>query len=498
MELERLTAELRPRNPWEAIDLGIQMARHRYWKLWFLWWLSALPVTLVLGLALQDYPQYLGTAVWWFKPLFEPVLVLWLSRALFGEDLSFPTLRRDWWKVTRPRLLANLAWRRFSPNRSLLMPITLLEQPGNADWRARSGVFTRQFSGGAWWTLVAVHFEAVLTIGLVLGIAMLVPQPLLPDWQFQDWLSEQNTLMSWAWSITAVLAMSLIAPFYVGGGFALYLARRTSLEGWDIELRFRQLVRHLPGLVLPLACLAVLLVSSTDPAVAWAAADWREEAASTIERVLQSEDFGRQETLTRWRLRTQDDQALPRSFQFDLQGLATALELLGWIAVSILAGWVIFQAYRYRNHWRDRQPVVTGAKQHALVSNQPKHVDDPLPLDVQGAVRECLSRGDQRAALGLLYSASLQLVQHRCAVQLEDSFTERECLAAVRGQCGEPEHRFLARLTRHWIRLAYASHPPGREQLEVLLTGWCELAGCVPQREPGQSDPGHSDPGRSR
>jgi uncharacterized membrane protein len=41
------------------------------------------------------------------------------------------------------------------------------------------------------------------------------------------------------------LIISIIEPLYVAAGFALYLNRRTHLEGWDIELIFRRIAAHL-------------------------------------------------------------------------------------------------------------------------------------------------------------------------------------------------------------------------------------------------------------
>ena len=35
--------------------------------------------------------------------------------------------------------------------------------------------------------------------------------------------------------------MAIIEPFYVAGGFALYLNRRTALEGWDLEVALRRM-----------------------------------------------------------------------------------------------------------------------------------------------------------------------------------------------------------------------------------------------------------------
>jgi hypothetical protein len=40
-------------------------------------------------------------------------------------------------------------------------------------------------------------------------------------------------------------AIAIVEPFYVAAGFALYLNRRTLLEGWDLELAFRRLAARL-------------------------------------------------------------------------------------------------------------------------------------------------------------------------------------------------------------------------------------------------------------
>jgi hypothetical protein len=46
-------------------------------------------------------------------------------------------------------------------------------------------------------------------------------------------------------NLAYVLAESLIEPFFVTAGFALYLSRRVMLEGWDVELGLRRLARRL-------------------------------------------------------------------------------------------------------------------------------------------------------------------------------------------------------------------------------------------------------------
>lgn len=475
MRLERLSAEMRPRNAWEAMDLGLQMARARFLKLWLLWWLSALPVSLLAGLLLHDYPEYIGTAVWWFKPLFEPLLLFWLSRALFNEDPTFTELRANWWTVTRRRLGGNLSWRRLSPNRSLFMPIAQLEQPDSRAWRARTRVFGRQFSGGAWLTAIGVHFEGVLALGMVLGTALLVPQELLPDWEFLDWVTEDNTVMAWAWSVSSILAMSLIAPFYVAGGFGLYLSRRTNLEAWDIELSFRRWLEHMPVNMMPVVALLALLGLGGMPE---AQADIRSESAQAITEVLASEDFGKQETITRWKFQDAENDSHRGSLNFDLQWLAQLLEVLAWLAVAALLAWLIVQLYRNRDRW---QILNRGGRnlspEQAVIGKTTPSAYEALPRDIPSAVHDCLLRGDARAAVGLLYRASLRVLEQHFALEISDSTTEGECLAAVRQERPGEEGEFFAVLTRQWIRVAYADLQPPAGQVEILLDHWCRVYG---------------------
>jgi hypothetical protein len=474
MQLEQLSAELRPRNPWEAMDLGIQMARKRFFKLWGLWWLSALPVTLIASLLLRHHPQFISTAVWWFKPLFEPALLLWLSRALFNEDLDVAHIRSQWWRVTRRRLPGNLSWRRLSAHRSLFMPIAQLEQPDRRGWHRRTRLFTRQFPGGARLTVLGVHFEALLTLGLVFGIGQLIPNELLPDWDFIERVSQDNTLMAWVWSLASILSMSLIAPFYVAGGFALYLTRRTELEAWDIELSFRRWLRRLPHSAAATLVLLTLLGLGTPPDAG--AAD-RAEVERAIHEVLTSQDFGSQQTITRWRLKTEHRAPSGQHWHLDLQLLAQAMELLAWIGAAALLAWLAVLLYRNRHRWpgikRQAAPTPLRPPPEPLITP----VSGALPDDIPGTVRARIEQGDTRAATALLYRASLQVLQQRFGLAISDSSTEQECLREARRQRPPEESTFLDRLTRQWVGIAYAGLHPEAGQVLGLLDDWLRLYG---------------------
>lgn len=474
MQLDRLTAVLRPRNGWEAIDLGFQMARRRYLVLWLLWWLSALPVTLLASLLLYKHPSYVSSAVWWFKPLFEPVLVFWLSRALFGERLSFRQARAQWWQATRHRLLGNLTWRRFSPNRSLFMPIGLLEQPDRKAWGQRTRVFTRRESAGTWLTLVGMHVEMAIALGLVFGLVGLIPEGLLPDWDWRQWTGETNTLMAWVWNLSSLFAMSLFAPFYVAGGFGLYLSQRTNLEAWDVELTFRRLAKSLAMGLLAASFVALSVVLPSTPAVA---ADTRERSAQVIQEVLQSDDFGKEEQVERWVLSSSSDEESPEPGNLRLhwlEGLAGVLEILAWTLVAALGAWLLIKLYRYV---QDRQ-LTAGPGLTRPISREAAirfvEMADPasLPPDIAAAARTLLGESRLREAISLLYRGSLAALVYGHALDLEASATEGECVELVSQHRPPEESDFFRQLTRHWVRTAYAGLPPDNDTANALLDRW--------------------------
>ena len=48
MELEKVTAEIRPRSDWEAVDLGVSLSRSHLGTLWRAWLVTVLPLSLLI------------------------------------------------------------------------------------------------------------------------------------------------------------------------------------------------------------------------------------------------------------------------------------------------------------------------------------------------------------------------------------------------------------------------------------------------------------------
>ena len=85
MELEKVTAEIRPRTQWEAVDLGLSLVQQHAGFLAKIWLCSIIPICLVI-LGLFWNALFWGCfLIWWMKPIWERVTLFPLSRSLFGE-----------------------------------------------------------------------------------------------------------------------------------------------------------------------------------------------------------------------------------------------------------------------------------------------------------------------------------------------------------------------------------------------------------------------------
>jgi len=298
MKLEALTVSLRPRTAWEACELGMALVRSHAGAIWKPWLLVTLPILLLLNAAgwALDLLWLSGLLMWWFKPWFDRLPLFVISRAVFGETPSTrQTVRAQlrwgarWW-------LPYLTWRRFSPARSLYLPVDLLEGGDGAEARQRRAALGAPVYGVcALLTLVCANFELAIVIGAVLGGLMFVPFDYLPE-TFKSlietigvepqWLSALFNLLAWG-------AVSVIEPFYVGAGFGLYLNRRTQIEGWDIEIVFRRLRARLAAAAAPmLLVLCAMLGFSPDAAAQTPAPPASAEAGVAADADAQAADAG--------------------------------------------------------------------------------------------------------------------------------------------------------------------------------------------------------------
>lgn len=269
MRLSDASVVIRPRSTWEAMDLGVLLAREHRVLLMSSWALVSLPIFALISLVLWDYPSVAVLVFWWLKPAFERLPLYILSKALFGETPTLKQALRQWPRLLKGQLLASLTWRRFSLSRSFVMPVVQLEGLSGQARQQRLGVLQQRNAGAArWLTLIGIHLETALWIGLMALFYLFLPQQVELDWDWQQLALASS--QDWLWlehlsNAFYALILVLWEPIYVACGFSLYLNRRTVLEAWDLELVFRRLRQRLGSTVAILLLAVGLLVVPPTP-----------------------------------------------------------------------------------------------------------------------------------------------------------------------------------------------------------------------------------------
>lgn len=490
MDLTKLEVSIRPRTPWEGVDLGFALAREWFRPLWWLWCATALPLSLLIWVVLPWGSAWTMFAIWWFKPLYEPPLLYWASRALFGERLGLWEVLKRWFHLQHPAWIPNLLWRRLDPNRSFHYPVTQLEGLRGRERKERLRVLDRKQHAATWLTIVGIHFESALEISGILLIWMLVPSE-LPWLDLESLMFQHQALEEGLWALATLLTMSLIAPFYVMGGFALYLTRRIELEAWDIELSFRRMAaapspRSRPGQRLALLLALPLLLGLIAPPPLSADVGPK-EAKALITEVLEHEDFGQKQSYSTWEYR--DPSApkqsssslldwLERFFDNSLSGvLAGSLRVLLGLGIGALVLFAALWLYRHRS-WLS--PATGSARAPDQARLQLFGLDlrpSSLPDDIPGAALARLQAGETRAALSLLYRGTLSRLVSAGKIEIPLSATENECLRQVAQAYPETEAEYFRRLTRVWVLSAYAQVRPQEAEVEILCRHWRTLFG---------------------
>jgi hypothetical protein len=488
MNLDNLQVNACIRNGWQALDLGLLMARAWWRRLFVASLLPMLPLALVLLIVFRDSPFWAWFVLWWLKPFWERLPLFIASRLLFDESPGIWSSMRS---LPLKDILPWLLWRRFSLQRAFDNPVTVLEQlKGNAR-RQRLRVLHGKYSDVAVSNqLVSYCCEWLLVIGLLILFEFFVPDAL--DIRFFNSFNELTPSGAWILTLAGILSMALVIPFHCMGGFALYLNRRIELEAWDIEISFRNLANRRQASPARAAASSAVLLSSAlllatlMPGGVEAAGDHdRESAAALIEDVLHGADYGVERSVRKWRFKDWRGEVDAETFPEWIIDLLEWLEAHQgwWSGLSALAFWIkillvlafggllIYLLRRYRGPLsRLRRPAARAAAPEVLFGLDVR--PESLPRDVPAQVMLLWEQGAGREALSLLYRATLSRLIDRHQIAFRASHTEAECARLVRA-CGiEPLGDYFWQLTQVWRRLAYGHRLPLAETVGALCADW--------------------------
>jgi hypothetical protein len=456
-----ITVELRPRSAWEAIDLGLAMLQR--------WWRVLLaPHAVVLGTIVAlatlvgvwlDRAWVALVVVWWFKPLYDRVVLHVLSRAVFGELQDTRAVFRAAREWLGSGLLAYLLFRWWPDTaRSFDLPVRQLEGSRGRAARERRGLLGRRARNSAvWLTLVCMHFEAVVYWSLLLFATLLLPAKAQEARGFFEAVTSGG---GWTWPhvLAYSLTVLLLEPFYVAGGFALYLNRRTLLEGWDLEVALRRLAERHAALAGVLV-LGLGLVFMAPPAHA------QKDPRTEIAEVLKAPEFPHERETLRWqpRERAQAAKEVP-----DLTLAVWVARAVEWLLWALLAAAIAFLAWQlYRMLPRLALPPREAYRPPATLFGM-ELAPESLPADVPAAASALAKEGKIREALALLYRGALSQLVHRRGVELLASHTEAEVL----GLAPADTTGYLTGLIDAWRACAYARRPAAAACVEALAQGY--------------------------
>jgi len=466
---------LRRRTPWEAMDLGLAMLQR--------WWRQAYVPHLAVGLAAALAGWGLGlwagkawlalAVVWWLKPLYDRVVLHVLSRAVFGEVQSPRHVlgaAREWLGTG---LFMALTFGRFDTARSFNLPVRQLEGQRARAGRERRGVLGRRVSSYATWlTIACLHFEAVLYWSLASVTSLFLPAKALEARGFAEAFLAGD-IFGASDLLAYVAAVLLLEPFYVAAGFALYLNRRTLLEGWDIEVALRRISqRHAAAALLVVCCMIPMVCFSQE----------QRDPKREIAAVLKAPEFPHEVEVMRWQrrhpLEDKDSPAQPResadgSWLVALaKGLAQVAQVLFWALAVAAVAYGVWWAMRMLP--QARAPAAAAYRPPASLFGM-DIAPEKLPLDVGGAAAALARAGRVRDALSLLYRGALSDLVHRRGVELLASHTELEALQLSVKRLAPDPSAYLQTLVRTWRECAYSRRVPGVAEVERLAAGYDAL-----------------------
>lgn len=492
MDLERTAVAIRPRAPWEAVDLGFRMVRAWWRPMLGPWLVVAVPVWSLAFLLLHRRPYLALVVVWWLRPLLDRVPLFVLSRAVFGAPPALRETVRALPRLLRGHPFDALVLRRLDPARSFRLPVWQLEGVSGTRRRERARVLDREGRREAGLlTFACILMESCLLLGLLGLVALMAPAR-----GFGDVIEAIGGGLYGAspgglalLAAAAFVAHALVEPCYVAAGFSLYLRARTRLEGWDVELGLRRLAARVGRLrgaaVLALLALGYLLagglpaLAQAEPAPPALARD----PGLVVQEVLEHPDFATRREVTSWRVRDwaadlRPPSLLPPAGAFP--GLGRILAVSAAVLLLVFVVWQVALQLR-RSDWRP-VPGAGGYGRPALPETVEGRDPDrePLPGDVAGAAWELWTRGRGVEALGLLYRGALDRLVRHGVVAVDGSWTEGEVLRAVDRRLTPDGRRYMRDLTGTWTSAAYGHRLPGEERVRALCDAWGRHLGEAP------------------
>ena len=476
------------RDSREAADAGLLLWRENC--IFFLpffavpFWICAFALRLLPGNA-----QYFSWLVLWLlKPLFDRPILHVISVRFFERGAGMKRLCRGLGKSLTRGLLGDLLWRRFTPLRSAMMPVRVLEPAGKKNRPNRSSeiaerkkMLKKSGLGYCFFlSLWGVALEITLLIGEILFVITMA-ELIRKGFISTLWSSLQNVeiYIFAAWCFNYMLVETL----YVCMGFSLYINSRVQVEGWDIEIMFHKFAEKIKAQNMNGAIIIFCLVCMFAP-VRGFAADRELITASEdvplgkLQEILDSPDFGGEKDS--WGIRLKNPRRQRNIPDTNINPLlkklrqifASALRL---ILIALIAGLILFLLFylrRLRSIYKFRRGGSSGVDGRVKNNLTKKIKESPESLLNKAVV--FFEQGNIRLAWGYCTAAAILSWPLYRGLVFPPNATESDCVNIVNSQpaslsCNPAEAQAFSGLINNWVNLAYAGRLPPAEGFEEAV-----------------------------
>ena len=450
MQVHKLEIEVRHRQPWEAMELGSNLLKHFLAPVYIPWliiWFSAAIITFFLPIST---PMKIMLIIW-LAPLFERVIIFVLSRAVFGDTPKVKTSLKSFPGQCKVGFISCLTLWRFTTARALMSPIWQLEgSKGSFASKRYKALGSDSSSSALWFGFCFSIVESIAILGLDMTLnTENIFQLAINAAQYNIELPESRYIFFF-WCSVAVYG--LLRPFYVSSLFTFYLNQRMRVEGWDIELQFRNIAKKIKNS-------AVIIIAATVFLSFPASSKAETNPQKVLEEVMAHEDFNEEIETYKTNRETKE-----RSSSAFLGYFVIAVCL---IAVIILLVSIFSRAPKIRttqNIKEVKKPIQKIMGMDISVKSLPKNIPE--------AALKLIDEGNIRAAISLLYRGSLFKASQNFGLDFEESDTEGDCLRKANKKKLLSFYEYFKKLTLEWQQLAYAHSNTNESNARQLCKDW--------------------------
>jgi len=474
---------LRRKDFREAADAGLLLWRKNFAAFIPLFaipfWICAFGLRLIPGIAYWPW-----LIIWLLKPLFDRPVLHIISVRFFEKDASYKRLRQGLWKSLRRGLVGDLLWRRFSPLRSAMMPMRVLEQnPKSGKVISRRKKLLKK--GGVKYcfllTLWGIAVEIALFFGVTLFIYIMLDLVMEGAITFSDYLQNSEIYFYAIYCFNFML----VEPIYVCMGFSLYINSRINVEGWDIEIIFRDFTKKLEdksksGMLAVLFVLFLFLPIKTfaDNGELFFSSD--DVPHEKLQAVYDSDEFGGERDTWGIRLKNPpqeiDIPEIDPEKMARMQRLREAIAFaLRFILIAVIAVLITFLLFYLRKLKVSRG---SGNDRPNIKHLQKKHEENPELL-----LEKALSfyeQGNARLAWSYCTAAAILSWQFYRGFAFPPNATESDCAGLVSSKaaaadksgnfiCNNEEAQAFDALIKNWVYFAYAQRLPQEGSFEQAV-----------------------------